>query len=75
MEIAIQYWRIIMEQTIKDFKELLEKEYGYLKKIKIFLKDLPPLISQNKATPLEFQNFIEYHEVEMQKFSSGKESS
>jgi hypothetical protein len=57
-----------MNDVIKDFLEFLSDEYSYLLKIKLFLLEIPDLITNGNINELEFQGFLEKYEVETAKF-------
>jgi hypothetical protein len=57
-----------MDEVIKEYLEFLSEEYGYLFKIKLFLMDIPDMIATGSISELEFQGFLEKHEVETSRF-------
>jgi hypothetical protein len=57
-----------LDETVNQFSKFLSEEYGYLLKIKLFLLDVPGMITAGNINELEFQGFLEKYEVETSRF-------
>lgn len=57
-----------MDALINDFLNFLSEEYSYLVKIKVFLVNVPQMITGNKINEVEFQAFLEKYEVETSRY-------
>ncbi len=53
-----------MDELIRDFLDFLAAEYKYLDQVKVFLTDIPEMITDGRINELEFQNFIEKYEIQ-----------
>lgn len=57
-----------LKQEVGSFLNFLSEEYSYLTRIKLFLVNIPDLITTGEITQVEFQNFLEKFELETASF-------
>lgn len=57
-----------MNDILDNFLKFLAEEYDYLVKIKLFLVNVPDMITTGKINELEFRDFMEKYELETARF-------
>jgi len=57
-----------MNEETKNYLTFLNEEFSYLLKIKLFLLEIPGMITRGDINQLEFQSFLEKYEMEMSRF-------
>ena len=57
-----------LDEYVNQYLQFLSEEYGYLVKIKLFLLDMPGMITGGNINELEFQGFMEKYEVETSRY-------
>ncbi|MCX6580654.1 MAG: hypothetical protein NT166_10785 [Candidatus Aminicenantes bacterium] len=57
-----------MNEILENFLKFLAEEYDYLVKIKLFLLDVPDMITTGKINEPEFRDFMEKYELETARF-------